>query len=61
MSSFMCWPLLNVYWENSEFGRGGFNFGGGFVKMGKGLHVYLSLCLSRDIVLVAVPECPTLV
>ena len=32
MRSFNCdmsWPLLNMYWESSGFGLGGYVFGGG--------------------------------
>ena len=32
MRSFKCdmyWPLLNMYWENSGFGLGGFDVWGG--------------------------------
>ena len=37
----MYWPSLNVCWENSGFGLGGFNIGGVLIKRGKGLCVSL--------------------
>ena len=47
MRSFNCdmyWPLLNMYWESSGFGLGGFYINGGGVRIGgKGLyrHMYI--------------------
>ena len=32
------WPLLNMYWESSGFGLGGFYIGEGFTNRGKGFY-----------------------
>ena len=35
---YMYWPLLDMHWENSGFGLGEFNNGGGSNKRGRGLY-----------------------
>ena len=36
----MYWPFLNMYWENSGVGLGGFNSGGALINAG-GDYIYI--------------------